>query len=276
MIRYPQIDPVIFHLGPLQPRWYGLMYLLGFLYAFRLIKKNWRYIGLSSPDLADSILATLVLGMILCSRFVYVVFYNLEETLEGPWWEAFAVWHGGLAFHGGFAGVLLATIYLGRKYKIKWQRLGDVLALSTPVGLGLGRIANFINGELWGRVSDVPWAMVFPGAGPLPRHPSQLYEAILEGPFFYLLLYLVWRSKPKVGVTQSCLVIFYALIRIFVENFREPDAQVGYLFLGLTMGQLLSFAMLALGSFMMWHALTKGEAFDANSQSPTTKEKKKA
>jgi len=263
MLNYPQFDPVIFRLGPIQPRWYGFMYLCGFLYTFRLLKKHSRWMGLDSPEKADSILATLVLSLIVTARLVYVIFYNLPGTLEGPWWEVFAIWHGGLAFHGGLLGVVLGAIYVSKKYKIKWQRLTDVLALATPVGLGLGRIANFINGELWGRPSDVPWAMIFPGAGPLPRHPSQIYEALLEGVVLFVLLRLVWRRKPKVGVTSASFLLFYAAFRISMEFFREPDVQVGFLFWGITMGQLLSFTMVAYGSFLMWQSLTRGEAFDA-------------
>jgi len=259
MINYPQIDPVIFRLGPLQPRWYGLMYLCGFLYAFRLLKKYSKWIGLPSPEVADSVLATLVMGLIVTARIVYVLFYNLSETLAGPWWEVFAIWHGGLAFHGGLLGVVLAGIYVSRKYKIQWRRLTDVLALATPVGLGLGRIANFINGELWGRETTVPWGMIFPTGGPHPRHPSQLYESFLEGVVLYIILHLVWRRRPKVGVVSATFLLCYALFRISMEFFREPDVQVGFLFWGITMGQLLSTTMIAYGSFLLWQSLTRGE-----------------
>ena len=277
MLTYPQIDPVIFTLGPLQPRWYGMMYLLGFVYAYFLLKKYARWIGFP-PEKADNVLSSLVLGLIITARLVYVIFYNLQGTLEGPWWEFIAIWHGGLAFHGGLLGVILGGHYVSRKYKLKWQRLTDVLALATPVGLGLGRIANFINGELWGRVTDVPWAMMFPGAGPLPRHPSQLYESFLEGFVLFLLLRLIWWRKPKVGVVSASFLLLYAAFRISMEHFREPDAQVGFLFGFLTMGQLLSFTMVAYGSFLMWHSLTHGEAHDTPApivgEKPTKKKKK--
>jgi phosphatidylglycerol:prolipoprotein diacylglycerol transferase len=263
MLTYPQIDPVIFRLGPLQPRWYGLMYLIGFLYAFRLLKKYARWIGFPSPDVADSVLATLVLGLIVTARLVYVIFYNLSETLAGPWYEIVAIWHGGLAFHGGLLGVILAGVYVARKYRIRWQRLTDVLALATPVGLGLGRIANFINGELWGRPSSVPWAMIFPTGGPQPRHPSQLYESFLEGFVLFVILHLVWRRKPRVGVVSATFLLCYACFRISMEFFREPDAQVGFLWGGITMGQLLSTTMIVGGAVLLWHSLTRGEAHDA-------------
>jgi phosphatidylglycerol:prolipoprotein diacylglycerol transferase len=265
MLTYPQIDPVIFRLGPIQPRWYGLMYLIGFLYTFRLLKKYAHWIGLPSPEVADSVLATLVAGLIITARLVYVIFYNFAETFSpaNPWWEVFAIWHGGLAFHGGLLGTVLAGVYVSYNYKIRWQRLTDVLALGTPVGLGLGRIANFINGELWGRVANVPWAMVFPGGGPQPRHPSQLYESFLEGPVLFLILHLVWRRKPKVGVVSAVFLLSYATFRIAMEFFREPDAQVGFLFGGITMGQLLSITMYVYGAYLMWSSLKFGEPHDA-------------
>jgi phosphatidylglycerol:prolipoprotein diacylglycerol transferase len=265
MLHYPQIDPVIVHLGPIQPRWYGLMYLLGFLYTFRLLKKYYAWIGLPSPEVADSVLATLVLGLIVTARVVYVVFYNWAETFSpaSPWYEPIAIWHGGLAFHGGLLGTILGGVWVARKYRITWQRLTDVLALATPVGLGLGRIANFINGELWGRVTDVPWAMVFPTGGPQPRHPSQLYESFLEGVVLFAILHLVWRTKPRVGMVSTVFLFCYATFRISMEFFREPDAQVGFLFWGITMGQLLSFTMYVGGALMLWNTLRRNEPFDA-------------
>lgn len=272
MIPYPQIDPVIFRIGPLEPRWYGLMYLLGFLYTFHLLKKHHKWMGLENKDQADSILATLVLGMILCSRFVYVVFYNWEATMQGPWYEPFAIWHGGLAFHGGLLGTVLASVYVSKRYRIPWLRLTDVLALSTPVGLGLGRIANFINGELWGRETNLPWGMVFPGAGPNPRHPSQLYEAFLEGLLLFVILKVLWRYQPKVGVVSSVFLIGYAVLRSLVELVREPDAQVGFLFEIFTMGQLLSFVVLVGGAILLWYSLKYGENF---SPAGDSKKKKK-
>lgn len=275
MISYPQIDPVIFRLGPLEPRWYGLMYLLGFLYTFRLLKRHHKWMGLESAERADSILTTLVLGLIIGARAVYVIFYNWEATMAGPWYEPIAIWHGGLAFHGGLLGVVLASVYVARTYRIRWLRLTDVLALSTPVGLGLGRIANFINGELWGRHTDLPWGMVFPGAGPLPRHPSQLYQSFFEGLVLFIVLQLVWRRKPRVGVVSSTFLLGYAVVRIGAEFVREPDAQVGFLFGGITMGQLLSIAVLLAGIVLMRHSLTRGEEFDAVSGGGSGSGKKK-
>lgn len=271
MIPYPQIDPVIFRIGPLQPRWYGLMYLLGFIYTHRLLKKHAKWMGFETVEDADSILATLVFGMIICSRIVYVIFYNWAETMQGPWYEPFAIWHGGLSFHGGLLGTVLASIYVARKFHVPWLRLADVLALSTPVGLGLGRIANFINGELWGRVTDVPWAMIFPAGGPMPRHPSQLYEFLLEGVLLLAILNFVWMRKARVGSVASTFLIGYAVFRSICELFREPDAQLGFIFGPLTMGQLLSFLVFAGGLIMLRWSIKHEVKFDAPPRSTKRK-----
>lgn len=275
MIKYPQIDPVIIHLGPLEPRWYGLMYLIGFMYTHRLLKKNYKWIGLPNEESVDNVLAILVLFMIVCSRTVYVTFYNWEETMRGPWWEFLAVWHGGLAFHGGLLGTVLGAWYACRKYKIEWSRLADIIALSAPVGLGLGRIANFINGELWGRVTDVPWAMIFPTGGPMPRHPSQLYECLLEGVLLFIILRIIWRRKPRIGVVTASFILFYAFFRISVEMVREPDAQLGFIFGPLTMGQLLSFVMVLGGAILLRYSLTHGAPHDAPAPNEAGAQKRK-
>jgi len=280
MLKYPNIDPVIFQIGPIAPRWYGLMYLLGFIYTYLLLKKYHRWLGLPSTEVVDSVLGSLVLGLIICARAIYVIFYNWEDTMAGPWYEPFAVWHGGLSFHGGLLGVILASIYVCKKYRIPWLRLTDILALATPVGLGLGRIANFINAELFGRVTDVPWAMIFPGGGPNPRHPSQLYESFLEGFVLFWILRFVWWKKPNVGVSSAVFLLGYALFRISVEFVREPDVQVGYLFGLITMGQLLSFTMIAGGILLLRHSLLHGAAHDggtsfSSSSSSNSKKRKK-
>jgi phosphatidylglycerol:prolipoprotein diacylglycerol transferase len=247
------------------------MYLLGFLYTYHLLKKHHRWLGLENAEKADSILATLVLGLIVCARLVYVLFYNLEATLAGPWYEPFAVWHGGLAFHGGLLGVVLASVYVARSYKISWLRLTDVLALATPVGLGLGRIANFINGELWGRVTTLPWGMVFPGAGPDPRHPSQLYESFLEGLVLFFILRFVWWKKPRVGMVSATFLICYAIFRGMVEFVRQPDVQVGFVIGPFTMGQLLSLAPLIGGMLIIAYVTKRGEAFEPANAAPVKK-----
>ncbi len=258
MLTYPQIDPVIFRIGPFAPRWYGFAYLLGFVYAYFTLKKHHRWLGLKNLEEIDGMLARLVFGMIIGARLIYITVYNWEDTLAGPWYEPIAVWHGGMSFHGALLGVIVASVWVARKYKVPWLRLTDVLALATPVGLGLGRIANFINGELWGRVSDVPWAMVFPHGGPLPRHPSQIYEFFLEGILLFTLLHVVWRFRPRVGVVSATFLLGYAACRITAEFFREPDAQVGFLLGGITMGQLLSITMVLGGIWLLRYALKNG------------------
>jgi phosphatidylglycerol---prolipoprotein diacylglyceryl transferase len=257
MIPYPQIDPVIFRLGPLEPRWYGLAYIIGFLYTHRCLKKNYQWLGLKKAEDAESLLVIMVVGLILGARMVYVVFYNWEATMVGPWWEPFAVWHGGLASHGGFLGVVLGSLYAARRYNVPWLRLTDVVAVSTPVGLGLGRIANFINGELWGRTTDLPWAMIFPHGGPDPRHPSQLYQAFFEGLVLFVLMRVLWKKKPPAGVASAVFLLAYGVVRIAMEFFREPDIQVGFVLGPFTMGQLLSVILLAVGGYVLWWSMRR-------------------
>jgi phosphatidylglycerol:prolipoprotein diacylglycerol transferase len=247
MLTYPQIDPVIFHVGPLAVRWYGLMYLLGFGAAYLLIRHLSRLRKLSlSKDGVSDLLFYLVLGVIVGGRLGYILFYNLGQYLSHPL-EIFAVWQGGMSFHGGLLGVFAATVIFCRRRKLPILLTGDILVTSATIGLGLGRIGNFINAELWGRVTDLPWGMVFPGGGPLPRHPSQLYEATLEGLLLFLILYLLNRRKVAEGVPFFCFFIGYGLFRFLVEFVRQPDAQLGFLWWGATMGQLLSLPMMLFG-----------------------------
>ena len=247
MLTYPQIDPVIFHVGPLAVRWYGLMYLLGFGAAYLLIRHLSRLRELSlSKDGVSDLLFYLVLGVIVGGRLGYILFYNLGQYLSHPL-EIFAVWQGGMSFHGGLLGVFAATVIFCRRRKLPILLTGDILVTSATIGLGLGRIGNFINAELWGRVTDLPWGMVFPGGGPLPRHPSQLYEATLEGLLLFLILYLLNRRKVAEGVPFFCFFIGYGLFRFLVEFVRQPDAQLGFLWWGATMGQLLSLPMMLFG-----------------------------
>lgn len=261
MLHYPKIDPIIFQVGPLAPRWYGLMYLIGFIFTYKRLQKNWKWLGLKSEEQVDSVLGTLVICMLIVSRIVYVVFYNWDETMAGPWYEFIAVWHGGLAFHGGQLGSALGVILVARRYKLQWLRLADLICTVAPIGLGLGRIGNFINGELFGRVTDVPWAMVFPNGGPYPRHPSQIYQAFCEGLLLYIIVNAVWRRRPNLGITSAVYLMTYAVFRSLVELVREPDAQVGYLFDFFTMGQLLSFFMFFCGVFVWWYARKRKLSF---------------
>lgn len=255
---FPHIDPVFLRLGPLEFRWYGLMYILGFVAAYFIILAGVKRKGLPliKDDVADLIF-TVALGIILGGRLGYILFYNLSYYLAHPM-KLLAVWEGGMSFHGGLAGAILAGLYFIRKHKLSFYKLADVGFLAGPVGLGLGRIGNFINGELYGRVTDVPWGMVFPGGGPLPRHPSQLYEAFLEGLVMFIILYLISRKVPRDGVVFWSFIGLYGLFRFLVEFVREPDEQLGFLFGTLSMGQLLSLPMFLLGAAMVARCYRRG------------------
>lgn len=244
---FPQIDPVIFQIGPLAVRWYGLMYLLGFIGAYFVIRHlaRARELELSSDQLSD-LLFYGVIGVILGGRLGYTLFYNFPYYIRHPL-EIFAVWEGGMSFHGGLLGVVVAAAIFCRLRRLPTLLVGDILVTAAPVGLGLGRVGNFINGELWGRVTDHPWGMVFPGAGPEPRHPSQLYEAVAEGPLLFLLLYALHRLKVPQGVIFFSFFLGYGAIRFFLEFFRQPDAHLGFLWGGATMGQLLCLPMMLVG-----------------------------
>lgn len=247
MITFPQIDPVIFQIGPLAVRWYGLMYLLGFGAAYLLIShlSRLRNLALTKDGISD-LLFYGVLGVVLGGRLGYVLFYNPAQYLSRPL-EVFAVWQGGMSFHGGLLGVVAASVIFCWRRKLPILLAGDVLSTSATIGLGLGRIGNFINGELWGRVTDQPWGVVFPGGGSLPRHPSQLYEATLEGLVLFIILYLLHRLKVTEGVPFFSFFIGYGLFRFLVEFVRQPDAHLGFLWGGATMGQLLSLPMILFG-----------------------------
>jgi phosphatidylglycerol:prolipoprotein diacylglycerol transferase len=247
MLTFPHIDPVIFKIGPLAIRWYGLMYLLGFAAAYMLIRhlSRLRNLNLDKDGVSD-LLFYGVIGVVLGGRLGYVLFYNPAQYLSRPL-DVFAVWQGGMSFHGGLLGVVFASLLFCWRRKLPVLLMGDVLVASAPIGLGLGRIGNFINAELWGRVTDAPWGMIFPGGGPLPRHPSQLYEAFLEGLVLFLILYLLHRRKSLPGIPFFCFFIGYGSFRFLVEFFRQPDAHLGFLWGGATMGQLLSLPMVLFG-----------------------------
>lgn len=238
-------------LGPLEFRWYGLMYILGFLAAYFIIKSQAkrRGINLSSDDVSD-IVFLIAIGIVLGGRTGYILFYNLSWYLAHPL-KVFAVWEGGMSFHGGMLGSVIAATYVFRKKKLDYWQMVDIVALTVPVGLGLGRVGNFINGELYGRVTDHPWGVVFPSGGPLPRHPSQLYESFLEGVVLLALAWGVDRTKPPKGSVFWTVIAGYGLFRFIVEFFREPDQQLGFLWGGATMGQLLSLPMFFIGAGML-------------------------
>lgn len=254
-IAFPAIDPVAFQLGPLVVRWYALAYVVGIVVGWRYgLMLCRRRPALLSPEHLDEALTWIVVGVILGGRLGYMLFYNPAYYLADPV-QALYLWRGGMSFHGGLAGVLLAMLLFARRRGIGYFRLTDAVAGCVPFGLFLGRLANFINGELFGRVSEVPWAMVFPRGGPLSRHPSQLYEAALEGIVLFLVLALMERAglRQRVGLLSGVFMTGYAVARIAVEPFRQPDAHIGYLLGGATMGQLLSLPVLAIGiALIVW------------------------
>lgn len=249
---FPHIDPVFLRLGPLEFRWYGLMYIIGFVSAYFLVLAGVkrRKLSLDKEDVADLIFIVAI-GVILGGRTGYVLFYNLSYYITHPL-KVFAVWEGGMSFHGGLLGSIVAAFYFGRKKKIRFFTVVDLCTPTVPVGLGLGRIGNFINGELYGRVTTVPWGVIFPAGGPQPRHPSQLYEAFLEGPVTFVILWLMARRRRPSGVIFWLFIALYGLFRFVVEFFREPDIQLGFIVGRFSMGQLLSFPMLLVGVMMIW------------------------
>jgi phosphatidylglycerol:prolipoprotein diacylglycerol transferase len=255
MLPYPHIDPVAFRLGPLQVHWYGIMYLVGFAAAWWLgrLRAARPDSPVSREQMSDLVFYA-ALGAVLGGRLGYVLFYDLPVFLAHPL-DVFKVWQGGMSFHGGLLGVLVAVWWHGRKLGAGFWRLADFIAPLAPIGLGAGRLGNFINGELWGRVTDLPWGMVFPGAGPLPRHPSQLYEAFLEGLVLFAVLWM-FSSKPRPTRAVSGLFLLgYGCFRFLVELVREPDPQLGYLALSwVTMGQVLSLPMIVAGALLLWSA----------------------
>jgi phosphatidylglycerol:prolipoprotein diacylglycerol transferase len=249
-VTFPEIDPVFLRLGPLEFRWYGLMYVLAFLAGYFIIRSGARRQRLDlSTDTMSDIVFIMALGIVLGGRCGYILFYNLSWYLAHPL-KVFAVWEGGMSFHGGLLGAVIAGYYAVRKYRLDPVVMADIIAPTGPVGLFLGRLGNFINAELYGRVTDAPVGIVFPGGGPLPRHPSQLYEAVLEGPVLWGLLVLLARSRQPAGVVFWSFIGGYGLFRFLVEFFREPDQHIGFLWGGATMGQLLSLPMFLLGTGM--------------------------
>jgi phosphatidylglycerol:prolipoprotein diacylglycerol transferase len=264
LLTYPVIDPVMINLGPLPIRWYALGYIVslvaGWLIAARLVRAGSLWGGAPRPtaESLDDLLVYVAFGAVLGGRIGYVLFYNFSYFLENPA-ESPLLWKGGMAFHGGLAGATLGVFLFARRVKIPFWTVADLCCAVAPIGLFLVRIANFIKPELWGRPTDVPWAMVFPGAGPEPRHPSQLYEAGLEGLLLGLILLIAVRSGAfrKPGLTSGLFVGLYGLARIFCEFFREPDPQLGFLFGGATMGMLLSAPLALIGGILIFNSLRR-------------------
>jgi phosphatidylglycerol:prolipoprotein diacylglycerol transferase len=256
MLTHPGFDPIAVQLGPLAIRWYGLMYLLAFL-AFYLLGR-WRIrhshygsrTGLTPADVED-LLFFGVVGVVLGGRLGYVLFYKPGYYLQHPL-EALAVWQGGMSFHGGLVGVLVACALFARRHRMRWLVLMDFVAPLVPLGLAAGRLGNFINGELWGRASTVPWAMVFPQSGTdVARHPSQLYQFAGEGLLLFVVLWL-YSSRPRaVGRVSGLFLVGYGVLRFLAEFAREPDAFLGLLTAGMTMGQLLCIPMVVYGAYLL-------------------------
>lgn len=263
-IPFPAVDPVIFSVGPFSVRWYALAYIAGlvggWLYARRLIGSPglWGPVRAPTRTDLDDMLVYVALGVVLGGRLGYVLFYNLQEYLADPL-SVFAVWRGGMSFHGGFAGALAGMWLLARRRGLAPLSLFDLAGAVAPIGLFLGRIANFINGELWGRPApDLPWAVTFPHAGPVPRHPSQLYEALAEGVLLFIAVSIAVRVAGfrRPGAVSGVFAMGYAVARIGCEFFREPDPQLGFLAGGLTMGMLLSIPLFVAGAALLWLALS--------------------
>ncbi|MCF7720462.1 prolipoprotein diacylglyceryl transferase [Aeromonas jandaei] len=258
---FSQIDPVAFSLGPLSVRWYGLMYLFGFAFAMWLAgrRADAPNSGWTRNEVSD-LLFYGFLGVILGGRVGYVLFYNFDLFLADPTY-LFKIWTGGMSFHGGLIGVITAMIWFAHKTKRHFFTVADFVAPLIPFGLGVGRIGNFLNGELWGRITDVPWAIIFPEAGPEPRHPSQLYQFALEGVVLFIILNLFWRKNPPRGAISGMFLLFYGLFRFLVEFLRQPDSQLGLYFNEISMGQILSTPMIFIGALMIWAAYKRPQLF---------------
>src|SRR5690349_15072174 len=257
LIPYPEIDPVLIQLGPFAIRWYALAYIAGLVLGWQIMRRVCdQPPKLLSPVKIDDFLVWAALGVILGGRLGYVLFYKPGFYLANPL-AILTLWEGGMSFHGGLLGVICAILAFAIRNKVDPFMLSDLVAIVTPIGLFFGRLANFINGELWGRTSDVAWAMIFPHGGPLPRHPSQLYQAFFEGAVLFLVVIAVWRwtdGRHRPGLLTGVFCAGYGVARIVGEVFREPDAHLGFLWGPLTMGMLLSVPMVAFGAWLIVRA----------------------
>ncbi|HXT82500.1 MAG TPA: prolipoprotein diacylglyceryl transferase [Acetobacteraceae bacterium] len=259
VLLFPQFDPVIVQFGPFAIRWYALAYIAGLVLGWRLVRRLvTQDPRVATPTQVDDFLTWATLGVVLGGRLGYVLFYQPSVYLAHPG-MILAVWEGGMSFHGGMLGVAIATFWFCRRNKIPVLGFADRVAVAAPIGLGLGRVANFVNGELWGRPAPdwLPWAMIFPRAGMVPRHPSQIYQALMEGLILFVVMFLLSRReslRARFGALTGIFLAGYAIARIIGEFFREPDAFLGFLAFGATMGQILSLPMLAIGLWLILRA----------------------
>ncbi|MFH0814193.1 MAG: prolipoprotein diacylglyceryl transferase [Pseudomonadota bacterium] len=251
------LNPILLKLGPIRLSWYGLMYVIGFLASFLLVRYQIKRkdFGITKPEV-ENLYFYLILALIIGARFGYVLFYDLKTYLDKPL-EILAVWHGGMSFHGGLISLLLVAFLFCRKNNKSFWKIADLFIVTAPIGLGLGRIGNFINGELYGRAAQVPWAMIFPKGGPVLRHPSQLYESALEGGVLFLILWFMKDKNLPKGALLSIFLFLYGGFRFFLEFFREPDAQLGFVLGPFTMGQVLSTFMVGGGIFLQYYLKKK-------------------
>ena len=258
---FPDISPIIFEIGPIAIRWYSLAYLVGIVVAWLLATWNIKkYKSVVTKEMLEDLAFYSTLGIILGGRLGYVLFYGGDMFWKNPL-QILAIWQGGMSFHGALLGVIVGILFCARKNKVGYFVMNDLVALYAPIGIFLGRLANFVNDELWGRVTDVAWAVKFPSGGYLPRHPSQLYEALAEGLLMFVILNILWQFKwvrERRGFVSCMFAIIYAVSRMVMEQFREPDAHLGFFFGSFTMGQLLSMPLLLAGiGFGLWLSLRK-------------------
>jgi phosphatidylglycerol---prolipoprotein diacylglyceryl transferase len=260
MVNYPDIDPVAFEIGPLQLRWYGLMYLIGFVLAWILARHRAKRTGSGwrKSEIPD-LITYCALGVIIGARLGYVIFYDFSGFISRPW-EALMIWKGGMSFHGGLIGVIFCLYLYSLKTRRPFLAVTDFVAPLAPLGLMFGRIGNFINAELWGRPTDLPWGMIFPdpAAGYIPRHPSQLYQAFFEGLVLFIVLWVFSSRSRPVAAVSGLFCLGYGVFRFGAEFFRQPDAHLGFVFLDwMTMGQILSLPMIILGALLLIFAFNR-------------------
>ncbi len=258
------IDPFLVKLGPIRLSWYGLMYVFGFAVSYLLVRCRMKKkeFGISKQEV-ENFYFYLIIGLMVGARLGYVLFYDLTVYLADPL-EIFAIWHGGMSFHGGLIGVLTVGILFSWRNKKSFWKIADLIIVTVPIGLGLGRIGNFINGELYGRVTQLPWGMIFPKGGPLPRHPSQLYESALEGGVLFLILWVIKDKKLPTGGLLALFFFLYGIFRFFVEFFREPDVQLGFVLGPFTMGQVLCAFMIGGGMILFIYLRRRSNSLSGN------------